>query len=119
MSKEFNLGEKVTFVRMMHDGKPTYGEGVVIAKLIGVNKRINYSVKEPGSGDEGRADKAWNLEAEALNGTDEENAAYVAHHDRVGAYVATFTKDNEERVAAANKEIDSMHTEFFGAPLDV
>lgn len=119
MSKNFELTQKVKFVRMTPEGEAVYGEGVVVAKLIGVSKRINYSVRDEGSLDHNGKPRAWNLEPEALDGTDEENAAYTAHHHRVTEVVKHYEGESQELVTKTNAEIDAMHAEFFGQQLDV
>lgn len=119
MSKDFELGQKVKFVRMMPDGGPVYGEGVVVAKLIGVSKRINYSIRDAEILAENGKPKAWNLEAEAIDGTDEQNEAYVKHHDKISDVVRQYDVDQKALADAANAKIDVMHDEFFGPRMDV
>lgn len=104
--KEFALGQQVKFIRVDHLNEIVTGEGKVIAKLIDVRGRTAYSVKE--------GEKIWNLEPHAVDGTEEENAAYVAHHKRVSDFVKEFSERNQKEVDAANKAIDAMHDEFFG-----
>lgn len=119
MSRSFELGQKVKFVRMTPEHENVYGEGVVVGKLIGVSKRINYSVRDIEAKNERGTPKAWNLEPEALDGTDEENEAYVKHHHRITDHINAFEATQNDLVKKTNDEIDAMHTEFFGAPLDV
>jgi len=63
--------------------------------------------------------RAWNLEAEALNGTDEENAAYIEHHNRISDHIKAYNVLTDELVKKTNAEIEAMHVEFFGAPLEI
>jgi hypothetical protein len=119
MSKNFELTDKVTFVRMTPDGQPIYGSGVVVAKLIGVSSRINYSVRDEESLDHQGKPKAWNLEPEALNGSDEENAAYVAHYLAVSDVVARYDAESKAMVKKTNDEIDAMHDVFFGPKVEL
>lgn len=119
MSKSFELTDKVKFIRMTPEGEAVYGEGIVVAKLIGVSKRINYSVRDEATLDHNGKPRAWNLEAEAFNGTDEENAAYIAHHNRISDHIKAYNVLTEDLVKKTNAEIDAMHDEFFGPQLSV
>lgn len=122
--KTFDLGQKVKFLRIDAQGAPVYGDGVVVAKLIGISKRVNYSVKVEGevSADDpamrGR-DQAFNLEPEALDGNEEENAAYINHRQRIDGIVKGFETEQDAMVKATNEAIEAAHVEFFGAPMDV
>ena len=108
--KTFELGQKVKFVRVeAATNQVVTGEGVIWANLIDLRHRTAYQVKED--------EKLWNLEPHAIDGTEEENAAYVAHHARVTEFVKEFSEKNQKQVDEANAAIEAMHTEFFGAPL--
>jgi hypothetical protein len=119
MSKTFELAQKVKFVRMTPEQEAVYGEGIIVSKLIGVSKRINYSVRDAEAVNERGTPKAWNLEPEALDGTDEENAAYIAHHARITGHIKLFEAAQNTLVKNTNDEIEAMHVEFFGAPLEI
>ena len=109
--KQFTKGQYVKFMRMDNDGLPVIGHGNIVGDIVGVSQRQNYQVKE--------GTRAYNVEPQAINCTEEEQAAYIAHYGRVGEFVAVFTKEQEARVAEANKQIDAMHEEFFGAKVEM
>jgi len=119
MSKTFELGQKVKFVRMTPDHEAVFGEGMIVAKLIGISKRINYSVQDSELKNERGQPRAWNLEPEALDGTDEENAGYIKHHNRITDHINVFEETQKDLIKKTNEEIEAMHVEFFGAPMDV
>lgn len=119
MSKTFELADKVKFVRMTPESTPIYGEGVIVAKLIGVSKRINYSVRDEASLDHQGKPRAWNLEPEALNGTDAENEAYIAHHQAISDICARYDAESKALVKSTNDEIDAMHEIFFGPQVEI
>jgi hypothetical protein len=107
--KVFLKGQYVEFMRMDAEGNPVIGHGHIVGDIIGVSQRQNYQVKEGG--------KAFNIEPHAINCTEDERTAYIAHYKRVGDFVQEFEKANAERVAKANAEIDAMHEEFFGSKI--
>jgi|GEM_PF-3791000 len=108
--KTFELGQKVNYIRVeAATNEVVSGSGVIWAKLIDLRGRAAYQVKD--------GDKLWNLEPQAIDGTEEENAAYVAHHTRVTDFVKEFSERNQKHVDEANAAIEAMHTEFFGEPI--
>lgn len=106
MAKEFSLTQRVKYIRLSPEGEPVRGEGQIVGKIIGINKRINYCVKDEG--------KAYTLEPLALDCTEEEEAAYIAHAKKIRAVADDYNKRSQDIITEGNKVIDDLNTEFFG-----
>jgi hypothetical protein len=111
MTKNFEMGQKVRYARVTPEGELETGEGVVVAKMVGIGNRLNYQIKDNG--------KAYNLEPYALDATEEETQAYLAHVKVIRAVADEFNKKADQTIKDGNAEIDRLNTEFFGAPVEM
>ena len=114
MAKTFQLAEKVRYTKIKpkegdNPAKLEHGNGIVVGHIIGVAGRVNYMVKD--------GDKAFNLEPYAINATPEEQAAYLAHHNKIQGIVEEHNKRQADDVKATNKIIDDLNAEMFGKPI--
>lgn len=109
--RSFDLGQKVEFIRVDPEGNPVRGNGIIVSKLVGIAKRINYSVKE--------GDKAWNLEPYAIDGTELEEQIYLRHVKEVRAKADEYNAKAQAMITEGNKAIDDMNTALFGPPMDL
>jgi hypothetical protein len=111
MTKNFELGQAVKFIRVSPDGDVVRGEGMVVGKIISLNNRINYQVRENGPN---VGSKAWSLEPFAIECSEEDEKKYLEHVKAIRAIADDYNKRSQDMIVAGNKAIDDLNTEFFG-----
>lgn len=119
--KDLEFGQKVKFVRIKSaPGVPdelVNGEGMVMAKIVMPNGRLNIAVKDSSSG------TPYHVEPYCIEPTDADGIEYFAHRQKLNDIADKYNKAAEEahalQIKIGNDEIDQLNNSMFGPPVVV